>query len=385
MPGADRKLLDPTPADPFRRATNRNFRVDRDHGRLIWTVDGEDYTKHYLPVNTLEFTAGQMLIAEMDYAGVDWALNHVDMALDKDNDFFAECVRAYPNRLRSMAVLDEWRIPTEPDAVLREITDAIKVKGLNAIKIIPEYGYRLSKSGSFDEPAWRPFWDGATQLGVPIFFSLGATPGFDDERAGFINELNTLKAWSKRYPDTKVSVTHGFPWRAFVNADRTGLRHAGRDVGAIPGLAIHLEVSFPIRIGDIFDYPYREAWPMLEAMVEHIGADRLVWGTDMPFQNRFCTYRQSRDYIEKYAPAFLDAEPDRRHHGRHSRPTAGAAGSGAPEPPPALTSRHPRLHGHADPDGPGADRSRVARADAHARAHVLRHRGEPGRLRRDRR
>jgi hypothetical protein len=25
-----------------------------------------------------------------------------------------------------------------------------------------------------------------------------------------------------------------------------------------------------------------------------------MWGTDMPFQNRFCTYRQSRDWIEKY-------------------------------------------------------------------------------------
>jgi predicted TIM-barrel fold metal-dependent hydrolase len=46
---------------------------------------------------------------------------------------------------------------------------------------------------------------------------------------------------------------------------------------------------------------------MLEALVKHLGADRLVYGTDMPFQNRFCTYRQSRDYIEKYAPAFLDA------------------------------------------------------------------------------
>ena len=35
--------------------------------------------------------------------------------------------------------------------------------------------------------------------------------------------------------------------------------------------------------------------PILEALVENIGADRLLWGTDMPFQNRFCTYRQSRD------------------------------------------------------------------------------------------
>jgi predicted TIM-barrel fold metal-dependent hydrolase len=33
-------------------------------------------------------------------------------------------------------------------------------------------------------------------------------------------------------------------------------------------------------------------------MVERVGADNLLWGTDMPFQNRFCTYRQSRNWIE---------------------------------------------------------------------------------------
>jgi hypothetical protein len=32
-----------------------------------------------------------------------------------------------------------------------------------------------------------------------------------------------------------------------------------------------------------------------------------MWGTDMPFQNRFCTYHQSRVWIEKYC-AFLDRE-----------------------------------------------------------------------------
>ena len=30
--------------------------------------------------------------------------------------------------------------------------------------------------------------------------------------------------------------------------------------------------------------------------------------TDMPFQNRFCTYRQSREYIERHAPAFLSPD-----------------------------------------------------------------------------
>lgn len=54
-------------------------------------------------------------------------------------------------------------------------------------------------------------------------------------------------------------------------------------------------------IGDRFDYPWSACQPIVAEMVEHIGADRLLWGTDMPFQNRFCTYRQSRDWIERYS------------------------------------------------------------------------------------
>ena len=151
---------------------------------------------------------------------------------------------------------------------------------------------------------------------------------------------------------------------------------------------IHLEVSFPIRIGDIFDYPYRECWPMLEALVRNIGADRLVWGTDMPFQNRFCTYRQSRDYIEKYAPAFLDAGQIADDHGRHRRPPAGPAREGAGHRGCRRLSRRAarsdqltvRIHTVT-----GRDRTVGARADAHARAHVLRRGGRARRLRRHRR
>jgi predicted TIM-barrel fold metal-dependent hydrolase len=229
------------------------------------------------------------------------------MALDKGNDYFSEAVRAYPDRIRSMIQVDEWRTYTEPEVVAREVADAVQRLGLHALKVIPEYGYRIARATSFDDPRTRPFWDAVTTLGIPFFFTLGATPGFGDEREGFINELNTLKAWSARYPDQQVSVTHGFPWRAWINADRTGFDMPPAMWEPFRDSRIHLEVSFPIRIGDIWDYPYHQCFPMLEALVTNIGADRLVWGTDMPFQNRFCTYRQSRDYIEKYAPRFLDA------------------------------------------------------------------------------
>ena len=36
-------------------------------------------------------------------------------------------------------------------------------------------------------------------------------------------------------------------------------------------------------------------------MLRRVGAAQLLWGTAMPFQNRFCTYRS---WIEKYC-AFI--------------------------------------------------------------------------------
>jgi predicted TIM-barrel fold metal-dependent hydrolase len=300
-PGNSSLLMDPAPGDPWRIA-DRNFRVDHAANRMVWTVDGEDFTKHYLPPQTVEWSAAAC-IGEMDYAGIDWALNHVDQALDRDNEFFAECVRAYPDRLKSMAIVDEPLIPTDPDRALEGARHAIEDLGLHALKIIPEYAYRIAGSTSFDEPSWRPFWDQATQLGVPIFFSLVAGRTAREVRQGFIDELWTVRRWSERYPDQKVSVTHGFPWRAFVEGD--GFALTPQMWEPFKDSRIHLEVSMPIRIGDIFEYPWRETWPVHEAMVRNIGADRLMYGTDMPFQNRFCTYRQSREFIERHLPAII--------------------------------------------------------------------------------
>ena len=41
-------------------------------------------------------------------------------------------------------------------------------------------------------------------------------------------------------------------------------------------------------------------------MHDQLGAERLMWGSDMPNVERFCTYRQSIDYVRKYC-SFLTA------------------------------------------------------------------------------
>ena len=286
-----------------------DFRVDRTHGRVVWTIDGEDCTKQFYPphLRNLEYTPDG-LVAEMDYAGVDAALLHTNPMLNRDGAYQAECVAAFPGQLYSMAPVDEWRIAAETDRVIGEIERAARTHGLHAVKFNATLAYHGSRQ-PWSGGAYRPFWDAVAALNVPVFFTLGAGPvlGYHaDLTQGYLDELGVLMDWMDRYPDTVCSITHGFPWRMFIDGDRLVLPEGLWQPYENPNLS--MEVCFPVRIGDLFDFPYREALPALEEMVERIGADRLLWGTDMPFQNRFCTYRQSRDWIEKYAGFLSEAD-----------------------------------------------------------------------------
>lgn len=301
-PSDSHALLDPTPGDPLRLARNGNFRVDRTCNRLVWTIGGKDYTKQQLPPNVIEFSPGAM-VAEMDHAGVDLGLIHADATLTKDVAYLAGCVAAFPDRLRAMAPVDEALIPENPDLAIVRAVAAIQKHRLHALKIIPAYAYQQTRSRSFTESAWRPFWDAVVPLGVPVFFTLGSRPGAHDPRQGFIDEVWELRRLMDRYPTLRASVTHGYPWRAFLDGKR--LTVPATVWAPFRDTSLMLEVGFPFRIGDVFDYPYAECRPVLEAMIRHIGPDRLIWGSDMPFQNRFCTYRQSRDYLDKYSAWFL--------------------------------------------------------------------------------
>ena len=292
-----------------------DFRADPERGRVVWTVDGEDYTKQFFPPNlrNLEYTP-HSLVAEMDYAGVDLALLHTDPMLGRDAAHLAACVRAYPDRLRAMAPVDEWRIRHHLDAVIAQLETAIRTHGLHAIKFIPPTAY-MDSPQPWDDGVYRPFWQAAAGLGVPVFFTLGTGPdesrpdaAVEVQRQGYLGELRILMRWKERYSDTPCSLTHGFPWRVFLEGDRIILPGAIWEPFRNP--RCHLEVCFPVRLGDLFDFPYREVWPALQEMAERIGAGRLLWGTDMPFQNRFCTYRQSRVWIERYCAFLSPADRD---------------------------------------------------------------------------
>ena len=61
-------------------------------------------------------------------------------------------------------------------------------------------------------------------------------------------------------------------------------------------------------MGAMWEYPWKEAEPIIKLAVERIGANRLIWGTDMPMVARFCTYKQALDQFRVHCNFLSDSE-----------------------------------------------------------------------------
>ncbi len=296
-------------ADPRDRTlaglTNVDFRAGG-HGRFVWTVDGEDYAKQYLPPYLTDLShPPQMLVAQMDHVGVDRAVLQVNPIMGLLNDYVAECVRQFPDRLLGLVSVREWRIDAEPDTELAEVERAYAL-GLHGLQFIVNARHRHGVLGSWDGPACRAFWDGVTGLGRPILFTIAPV---EPKLESYLEQLRIWGGWLDRYPQANVVMTHGFPWRLFL--DDGGLELPDAIFEPFRASSAKLQLLFQISLGRVFDFPYRELHPVIERLVEVLGSQRLMWGTDMPNVERFCNYRQTLDTFRVHCRGLLsDAEID---------------------------------------------------------------------------
>ena len=274
------------------------------HGRFEWEVDGEVYCKQMIPplVTDMAYDAS-MLVAEMDYAGVDRALLHRTPYLGIDNDFFARCCRQYPDRLQGLAYVREWLIPADPDAAIAELDRAIHEQGLHGLQVLPYFATLHGITEDWDSGPFRPFWDAVASMGIPVFFTFISQQEKTVE--GYLAQLRRLRRWMERYPDVDVVLTHGFDWLRFMHGDALEIPAAVYEAAPCDHPRFHVQLLFAVFLGVVFDYPMLQFKPALEEMLRHIGADRLLWGTDVPIVMRYTTYRQSLDQIRLYCDDLL--------------------------------------------------------------------------------
>ena len=290
----------------------RDVEWGRDLGRLVWSVDGETYTKQYLPPMLHDLEAPpELMIAEMDYAGIDMGIIHTSGHLGLINGYLRDAVARFPDRLMRLVTVPSADIPGDPGAAIKEIEDEVGAGGRCGVQFFTRYYYDKGETEPWDHGKMRPFWEAVAALGVPVYFTLHARAGeryTSAERDSYLEEQRNLMRWMERYPDVTVVVTHGLQWRSFLDGDEFRFPEEGWELFQSP--RCHLQLLIPIQLGAVWEYPWREAEPMIRECVDRIGADRLIYGTDMPMVARFCTYRQTLDQFRTHCDFLSPGERD---------------------------------------------------------------------------
>lgn len=284
--------------------TDVDFRVGR-FGQLAFTHEGDDCYVQYLPVGMQELQCPpEMMIAQMTLAGVDHCILQAGGGYGAMNDFNAFTQHQYPRKFTALLHIDEATADrTETLAEVDRAVEALGLRGLYYAQDFSRHGY----ARNVDHDDFRPFWDKIVGYGLPVFIELSSTPTYD--RAGYLGNLAALDVLLRRYPAHRFLLVMGPPVGYF---GASGAWEFPDDVLATYKRDnLQIEVMFPITWGGVWDYPYPEAQQLIRGMRDLVGASKLVWGSDMPNVERFCTYRQCVDYVRKYCPFLSAGEKDR--------------------------------------------------------------------------
>ena len=262
-----------------------------DFGKFAWTSGGDEYSLQDLPPTLTRLHAPpELMIAQMDYVGVDKAVLQTGHAYGRLNRYLSEAVRKYPDRFWALAMLDEWRVDRADRT--RTLDRAVNELGLQGLWFQSSNLAQHNRQETVDDPIFDPFWERVRDLGIPVFwFVTAARPG----RESYMAELAAFSRWVERHPDIPVLFTHGLPLSRFMDEGIVSIPDEAWDALAPPNITV--ELLIPIFQGAIWEYPYGRAQPVIREYYQRFGADRLVWGSDMPNVERHCTYRQSLDYL----------------------------------------------------------------------------------------
>lgn len=196
------------------------------------------------------------------------------------NDGLLEMVRQAPDRLRPMAALPLQ----DADAAVAEM-ERMAAAGCRSVMVGTfASGWRLGDS------SLRPFWKRAQALDLLVFlhpFFVDAKPGMEHHYLTNLagNPLETALAMADlvlsgvldECPDLKVMLAHGGGYAPFQYGR---IQHGHRYRGEVRTDEPHDPFE---HLGSFYFDTITHSVPALDFLVRFAGADRVLMGTDLPF------------------------------------------------------------------------------------------------------
>ena len=210
----------------------------------------------------------------------------VTAAIARDcNDEIRQMTLDYPQRLAGLAILPMQDTP----AAVAELERAVLQLGFQGAMIGDQVNGK-----TFDEPEFRPLWKAAEEMGALIFIHQGGQT-IGSERQPRYHVRNTIGNLADRtvtfaafafggimdqFPDLKICLAHGGGYACFG---------AGRmDRGWQVRAEARVNINQPPRnyLSRFYYDCLTHSEPALRMLIDSVGIDRVVLGTDWPADMR---------------------------------------------------------------------------------------------------
>jgi predicted TIM-barrel fold metal-dependent hydrolase len=233
----------------------------------------------------------EQLLFEMDQCGVQEAVlvaARIEHNPD-NNDYVAECVRRFSERLYQFADVDcMWTPMYHTPGAAERLTEAVRAYSLRGFTHYVE---------ADDDGSWFFSSDGQAFL----------------ETAARLNQIVSihmpnrlqpaLRRLAEQFPDTPFLCHHMAYPVTEQGPDGAALKEilasAARD-------NIHIKLSgfhYAAPVG--WEYPHTPSRYIVRALYEHFGPERLHWGSDYPVVRRAMNYRQALEVIRTHCAEII--------------------------------------------------------------------------------
>lgn len=280
-----------------------------DFGRWTWRKHGEDcWLQRGSPVMTrMQHTPAQA-IAAMDAAGVDFGIIQTDIeyvAADFGREqYFRDCVTDWGDRLIVTVPLD-YNL-SHDDVFLARERDAMCQALAHGFRGVYVSGQGLPEP--LDDPRCDLLWREIADTGAPVYIQTGFCP-----RERYLDQLRGLLRVLQSHPGLEVIESH-FGGN-LVYPDHLDYTDVLADLDPLLGTGrFYLELGYVLGFenfnlwGDNAIYPFPGHTNIAKTVYERFGAGVLVWGSDVPWCYRVCTYQQTVDLVRHQTPYMSRAD-----------------------------------------------------------------------------
>ena len=265
-------------------------------GRTEFTHEGEDYRIQWLPPTMVDSSSPpDLMIAQMDYVGVNKAIIQHDRVYGRLDDYLADCMKQYPDRFAALAQVDEW-IGGQPEQIER-VRHQIEDLGFSGLYFATEAFFVTDFSMGLNDRSLEPLWDLVGELGVPVFWytSSQVRPKLES----YLKELRELTIWARNHPHIPAVLTHALDTLQWNPP--TDPLHLHSDLIALvqsPNMQMELFLLALTLVGEDA-VTSDNVSKLVLSLIDELGVEKLLWGSDMPCCERHLPYIEWLDMIRQ--------------------------------------------------------------------------------------